>query len=360
MRIRTSKNINGALHTYTLSGSTILTEEFSGYLFIYLYDEAGEPIGLQYRKTTDAANVFNCYLFEKNLQGDIVGIYNTSGTKLATYTYDAWGVMTVSVTSGITTTDRLAAVLNPFRYRGYYFDSETGLYYLNSRYYNPNWGRFVNADGIAFLGTNEGLTLYNLYTYCSNNPINSKDASGDFLCTAIGAVVGFGFGALTAWIEGKSGREILASGVNGAISGAIAGVAADIIAVNGGSAAVVIIAYAAAGAIGSAAGTLVENKINNKDISSSEVSKDILVSTLWGGAFGALGGAMTGSVTSMMKNVAQRAGAKALSRGITIGYAIKKSIMKEIRDIGSSLLEEGLSNFTSWFTQNSVENIFER
>ncbi len=126
-----------------LSGSTILTEEFSGYLFIYLYDEAGEPVGLQYRKSTDAAGVFNCYLFEKNLQGDVVGIYNTSGTKIAAYTYDAWGAMTVSITSGITTTDRLGAVLNPFRYRGYYFDSETGLYYLNSRYYNPNWGRFI-------------------------------------------------------------------------------------------------------------------------------------------------------------------------------------------------------------------------
>ena len=114
----------------------------------------------------------NVYYFQKNLQGDIIRILNTQGSIVATYTYDAWGNIIASTdTSGVS-----IGTKNPFRYRGYYYDTETGLYYLNSRYYDPQVGRFLNAD--AILGANGDLMSYNMYSYCSGNPVNYSDSSG--------------------------------------------------------------------------------------------------------------------------------------------------------------------------------------
>ena len=145
---------------------------------LYLYDESGAPIGLQYRTKSYAANVFDTFYFEKNLQGDIVAIYNASGEKIGSYTYDAWGNCTVTVVSENTTLEKnVVRSYNPFRYRGYYYDTETGLYYLQSRYYNPVWGRFLNADG--YVNANGDLIGFNMYAYCSSNPVNYVDYSGE-------------------------------------------------------------------------------------------------------------------------------------------------------------------------------------
>ena len=147
---------------------------------MYLYDESGAPIGLQYRNKTYGTYTFDTYYFEKNLQGDIIAIYTESGTKIGSYTYDAWGNCTVSTESGATTSQkRIVRTLNPFRYRGYYYDTETGLYYLQSRYYNPQWGRFLNADGYVSTGT--GMIGFNMYAYCNNNPVMGYDPNGNMI-----------------------------------------------------------------------------------------------------------------------------------------------------------------------------------
>jgi RHS repeat-associated protein len=160
-----------------LNGTQIVSEAWGNYLLIYLYDESGAPIGLQYRTKSYAANVFDTFYFEKNLQGDIVAIYNASGEKIGSYTYDAWGNCTVTVVSESTTLEKnIVRSYNPFRYRGYYYDTETGLYYLQSRYYNPAWGRFLNVDGLIFTGN--GLLGFNMYVYCDNNPITKIDPTG--------------------------------------------------------------------------------------------------------------------------------------------------------------------------------------
>ncbi|MBQ4594130.1 MAG: RHS repeat-associated core domain-containing protein, partial [Akkermansia sp.] len=128
----------------------------------------------------DAWGVSSYYFFDKNLQGDIVAIYNESGVKIGSYTYDAWGNFTVAQTAGISELDALVLnTYNPFRYRGYFYDVETGLYYLQSRYYNPQWGRFINVDGVM-AGVGGSIQGYNLFTYCFNNPINMVDALGDW------------------------------------------------------------------------------------------------------------------------------------------------------------------------------------
>ena len=138
-----------------------------------LYDADGSPVGMQYRTAGMAEGVLYTFWFEKNLQGDIVAVYNESGMKIISYTYDAWG-RAAATASNMTGTNTYA-IHNPFRYRGYYYDSETGLYYLRSRYYNPEWGRFLNADGQV----NSGLLGSNLFVYCQNNPIAYIDPFGD-------------------------------------------------------------------------------------------------------------------------------------------------------------------------------------
>ena len=115
------------------------------------------------------------YYYRKNLQGDIIGIINAVGTELVSYSYDAWGnILWTEDDSG-----RNLAELNPYRYRGYYYDAETGLYYLNSRYYDPKVGRFLNADAIDYLRMN-GQFNCNLYIYCANNPVNMIDLTGNW------------------------------------------------------------------------------------------------------------------------------------------------------------------------------------
>ena len=141
---------------------------------LYIYDADGTPIGMQYRNQTYAPEIFDVYWFEKNLQGDIVAVYDAAGNKHISYTYDAWGNFTTTYHNGCTASNH--ANLNPFRYRGYYYDSETGLYYLQSRYYDPVIGRFINLD--AYVSTGQGILGNNMFTYCGNNPVNRTDCSG--------------------------------------------------------------------------------------------------------------------------------------------------------------------------------------
>ena len=153
--------------TFIVSGTQILREINSVATIDYLYDENGSPIGLTYKGKT--------YYYRKNLQGDIINITDSTGAKVVTYTYNAWGKL-MSMTGNME-----LAVNNPFRYRGYYYDVESGFYYLNSRYYDPQTGRFINADSL--LGTDGFASYYNLFTYCGNNCVSNYDCNGDFSTT---------------------------------------------------------------------------------------------------------------------------------------------------------------------------------
>lgn len=134
------------------------------------------------------------YFYRKNAQGDITGIYDNNYNLLCEYVYDAWGNHKIIVDE-TNANAVFIANLNPFRYRGYYFDTETGLYYLNSRYYDPELGRFVNADDISYLDI-KTLNGLNLYAYCGNNPVNKIDRTGhwwffdDIIAAAVGFIVG--------------------------------------------------------------------------------------------------------------------------------------------------------------------------
>ena len=156
--IRTSKTVDGIKHEYILDGSKILREAWSGNTLIPMYDNEDNVCGIIYNDVP--------YYFFKNLQGDVIAIVSKDAQIVAKYSYDAWGVCTISQDSS----DCGIATVNPFRYRGYYYDSEIGLYYLQSRYFNPSVGRFINADEIVNLGVGRSIPCFNLFTYAENTP----------------------------------------------------------------------------------------------------------------------------------------------------------------------------------------------
>ncbi len=171
--IRTSKTKNGVTTTYYLNGSQIMAEETSGNIIVYIYDASGAPVGMQYHAASYVDNVWDTFWYEKNLFGDIVAVYGNDGTKLISYTYDAWGQCSTFYHDGTTSASPVAK--NPFRYRGYYYDSDLELYYLQARYYDSTTGRFINADSTLY----HTMLGYNLFVYCNNNPINYYDPSGE-------------------------------------------------------------------------------------------------------------------------------------------------------------------------------------
>ncbi len=184
--IRTSKTVNGVEHIYYLNGSQILAEVWGNNICIYLYDESGAPIGMRYRNSTYAEAQFDTFWYTKNLQGDIVGVYNDEGVLVRSYVYDAWGVVKATIHNNTGTNANSS--YNPFFYRGYYYDIQLGLYYLNSRYYDPATCRFISPDG--YISTGQGFTGYNMFSYCGNNPVSRADESGQFWGIVVAAIVG--------------------------------------------------------------------------------------------------------------------------------------------------------------------------
>lgn len=129
---------------------------------------------------------FEYYLFTKNLQGDILKIYAENGEIAVEYKYDSWGKL-VSTTAHAGYAHISSA--NKLLYRGYYYDSETEYYYLNSRYYDPQVKRFISPDNVNYLGANDDMSAFNLYAYCSNNPVMYVDPTGEIAWWVIAIIV---------------------------------------------------------------------------------------------------------------------------------------------------------------------------
>ena len=147
------------------------------------------------------------YYYVLNAQGDVSAILDSSGKLAASYDYDAWGNCTVYDSSGAAIGD-----LNPLRYRGYYYDAETGFYYLQSRYYDPAICRFINADGLF----TDGFVGSNLFAYCVNDPVNTVDPTGNFAITATVALITFGIALVaTAFAVGISSSPGFQEAVEG-------------------------------------------------------------------------------------------------------------------------------------------------
>lgn len=151
--VRVQKTVNEVQTDFITSGIKILAQKTGDDTIIWQIDGNGNTVGFNYNGTS--------YLYLKNLQGDIIGITDIFGNVVAKYTYDSWGrLISIKDASDVdkTTDTNFVGYINPLRYRGYYYDSETGLYYLNARYYDPEVGRFISADETLDGG-------YNLFAY---------------------------------------------------------------------------------------------------------------------------------------------------------------------------------------------------
>ena len=161
--LRVQKTLNGVATKYTLHGKNVVHMTSGTDELHFFYDAQNRPAVVVYNGTA--------YAYVKSLQGDIVALLNGAGNVVVSYVYDAWGA---PIGKSGSMAETLGSV-QPFRYRGYVFDEETGLYYLRSRYYNPGWGRFVNADVLIGAGK---LLSHNLFAYCDNVPVSFSDKHG--------------------------------------------------------------------------------------------------------------------------------------------------------------------------------------
>ena len=212
-------------HEYlTQSGKVVretITTSMDTTTLDFFYDESGRPFAFNY---TPEGSTPNTYYYILNLQGDVVQIIDEGGVLQAEYVYSPWGEI-ISAEGDL-------AEINPLRYRGYYYDSETGFYYLQSRYYDPENHRFINADTYASTDSSDAIAC-NMFAYCGNNPIAATDPGGEFFLTAlivgavVGAVVGGAIGGTAAYNSAKSsgaeGSDLFWATARGVGKGAVIG-----------------------------------------------------------------------------------------------------------------------------------------
>ena len=190
--------------TFTYDADGKLIKQSNGVQFIY---DGSTMIGLEYNGVT--------YFYQKDLLGNVIAILDSEGNIVVKYNYDAWGNHTVVGPDGYTQIVEATSIgiINPIRYRGYYYDRETGLYYLHSRYYDPVIGRFINIDDISYLDP-ETINGLNLYAYCGNNPVmyfdNFGNSPGSIWKTLLGVFVGVGLAVVTIAAVVASGGTLLA------------------------------------------------------------------------------------------------------------------------------------------------------
>ena len=352
--IRTQKNSDGILTNYYYNGRLLIGMTVgsgsSTNILRFNYDASGNVVAVDY--STDNGTTFNTYYYLRNAQNDIVKLIDNSGSTVVEYCYDSWGKL-------LSTSGSLASTLgknNPFRYRGYVYDEETGFYYLRSRYYDPEVRRFISAD--VLLSTGQGVLGHNAYAYCLNSPIIRVDLDGDFGGLILGAIVGAVVNAAvniastiaSNAIEKKdlSLTEIVTVGLLGAAEGALSVLCP-------GASVIIGASFGAANSIASG-------------IIRKEPFGSIVGDTIISVGFGALGGAMSGGDTI---------NTRLLDKGLDARKLLKKSAAKKLtkcaqnaavaadkrakvyllKEFGSGAAESIGMSFLSWFTNKRIEFI---
>jgi RHS repeat-associated protein len=308
---------------YDLVDDKVVYETNGTYGILFTYDYDGTLISFNYDANVNDSTAGTKYFYLRNQQGDITMITDVSGNVVMKYAYDAYGYMTSTPTSGYTDLTNI----NPYTYRGYRYDSDTGMYYLNSRYYNPQIGRFLNSDGL--LGDTGDILSTNMYAYCANNPVMYSDISGfapEWLKTAgiIGAIVGtvLVVAAITVLTCGV-GTTVLAGTLAGAI---IHGAAVD-----------ALIGAAAGIGLGATAGA-VGSLIAGEKFGSEEFWSNTLYGSMAGFGAGAIIGAAIGGVAGGLSYTPS-----GLSRG-AINQAVKSTLSNSNKMHHIMMPKHGLPN----------------
>ena len=222
--LRTYKDTEKTTTTYEWDETKLIRETVTykktgkKYDIWYMYDSGNNVIGFEYSQLSELNETLKTtrIYYEKNLQGDVTGLLDARGAEIASYTYDAWGnVITDTEKSFCYEGYEVPFELNHVLYRGYYYDgsctdteSDTNLYYLQSRYYDAEVRRFVNADDVSVLSV-ELCSIFedNLYIYCNSNPVNNSDQNGYIAQAIIGAATGILVSALLYYVEYKLGMR---------------------------------------------------------------------------------------------------------------------------------------------------------
>ena len=285
--VRSNKQVGDTTYTYTtLSGKVMRQTWGDNNALEFVYDDGNQPFAVIYKhgQTTEL------YYYVLNAQGDVSAILDSSGKLAASYDYDAWGNCTVYDSSAKVLTDPTSiANLNPLRYRGYYYDAETGFYYLQSRYYDPAICRFINADTFATTDAN-GLLSANMFAYCENNPIMRVDPDGSSpLSLVINTLVGAGVSVASAAINANIAGSPISTGdlIKAAAVGAVSGFLSSLNPV----AKVVTAAAAVSGAVTFVGSMLTGSSVGEAALSAAVAATSTYVSSKLGAsAFGAATG----------------------------------------------------------------------
>jgi len=294
--LRTSKTVNGVKHTYYYAGGRLLRESFGGNTLDFFYDSNGNAYAVKYNGVL--------YYYITNLQGDVMSIVDGQGAVVASYNYDPYGNI-------LTATGDLADI-NPLRYRGYVYDSEISLYYVSSRYYDPEIGRFINADDIDYLGADGSPLSNNLFAYCTNNPVNRFDVNGNW--------------SLPNWAK--------------VVIGAVATVAAVAVTVATGGAAAPVLIGVAVSTIGGAAVSAVNHRVTTGSWEGAgKAALDGAADGFMTGGLCALGGSVVGGAARTIKNA---------KSGITIG---KMGTFEDVAALAKTGHYSGLKEF------NFIKNV---
>ena len=265
----------------------------------FVYDDGNQPFAMIYKhgQTTEL------YYYVLNAQGDVIALLNSAGALVASYNYGAWGNYSVHGADGKKTTDAtFIGHINPLRYRGYYYDRETRLYYLQSRYYDFANCRFINADGLF----TDGFIGANLFAYCVNNPVNMSDPSGSWPKWATKLVAAVAVVAVVAVVA--------------AVTVATAGAGTAIAAVAVGAAKGAAIGFAVGAATGAVSGAISHRISTGSWDGAGEAALNGMAS---GALSGAVSGAITGGITG---GLSYNSGATSAGKGFDTYRQLKNEI----------------------------------
>ena len=231
--VRTSKTVNGTTYNYTTLSGKVMRQQWETrnsddtvyqamQSLEFVYDDGNQPFAMIYNDGSTST----LYYYVLNAQGDVIALLNANGTLAASYNYGAWGNYSVHDADGKKNTSAsFIGHINPLRYRGYYYDRETRLYYLQSRYYDFANCRFINADTFATTDAN-GFLSANMFAYCENNPVMRVDPDGSSpLSLVINTLVGAGVAAASAAINANIAGSPISTGdlIKAAAVGAVSG-----------------------------------------------------------------------------------------------------------------------------------------
>jgi len=276
---------------YELIDDKVIFETDGTFGIMYTYDYDGTLISFNYDSDIHDTYVGSEYFYIRNQMGDITHISNSSGVVVVHYLYDAYGnIVDIDYASGYAA----IAEANPYRYRGYRYDSETNLYYLNSRYYNPQIGRFMNSDKVFCQFSSIAST--NVYVYVNNNPINFQDEDGEFWHLIGGFIVGAAIGATCQIISNLISGNEWSDGV--ATAALVGGVTGLMTAAGVGSLAIGIVA-----GLGTATGNQIEDHgLNLDEWNIAEFVVDAVVTGLLAGVGSSYGSKKIGASSKQVAN----------------------------------------------------------